>query len=140
MKLQLEIHVHMHDEFRAQQLAALSKSLSVSTFKLKHAIAGYTRKPGPHCRSEEIVMSELTEKVEQLKNEVNDAKTVMGSAEILINGFKDRLAAAVEAALAKGAPPETLTDITDITTALDDTGNALAAAVAANTPGEPEVQ
>jgi len=138
--MKIEIHVHVHDEFRAQQIAALSKSLSASTVKLKLAIAGYTKRPGTHSRSEEIVMSELTEKVEQLKNEVNDAKTVMGSATTLINGFNDRLKAAVEAAIAKGAPPETLTDITDITTALDDTGNALAAAVAANTPGEPEVQ
>ena len=67
-------------------------------------------------------MADLTE----LETEVAENTTVVGSAIALINGFKDRLAAA-------GVDPAKLAALRD---ALDINSNALAAAVEANTPAE----
>lgn len=77
------------------------------------------------------------EQIAALTAAVNKATTVEKSAEALINGFGDRLTAAVNEALANGATPEELQPLTDLGTALDAESDALAAAVQANTPAAP---
>jgi len=69
-----------------------------------------------------------------LTTQVQRATEVEKSAEILINGFQARLEAAVAAALANGATAEEIAPLTDLAKALDTEGDALAAAVVANTP------
>lgn len=72
-----------------------------------------------------------------LTTEVSEATTIMQSATVLINGFQQRLTDAVNAALANGATEAELQPLNDLVSALDTEGNALAAAVQANTPQAP---
>ena len=72
--------------------------------------------------------------LDDLKAEVENDVTVMGSATKLINGFAARLQAAVDAALANGATAEQLAPVTDEVAALKAGSADLAAAVQANTP------
>jgi hypothetical protein len=72
--------------------------------------------------------------LDQLTATVTRATTVETSAAELINGFSARLQAAVDAALANGATAAELAPVSDLATALDTESDALAAAVAANTP------
>lgn len=67
-------------------------------------------------------MSALTE----LQAEVSETKTVVQSAIVLIKGFK----AALDEAIAAGDPAA----LTALSTELDTSTNALAAAVSENTP------
>jgi hypothetical protein len=69
----------------------------------------------------------------ELVQEVSETTTIMESATVLINGFRDRLAAGIAAALANGATAAELEPLTTMKTELDTKGNALAAAVEANT-------
>lgn len=69
-------------------------------------------------------MADLT----KLQEEVQENGTVIGSAITLLNGLKAQLDAA-------GTDPEALKALSD---QLDSQSNALAAAVAANTPAETE--
>jgi len=69
----------------------------------------------------------MAQEINELETEVSEEVTVMGSATTLINGFADRLRDA-------GVDPAKLAKLQSD---LDTSGNALAAAVAANTPGEP---
>ena len=80
------------------------------------------------------VLTRLTEQVrtmsaelEILRTEVAENNTVIGSAIALLNGLKQRL----DDALASNDPPAALAELS---ASLDTTTNALAAAVAANTP------
>ena len=75
-----------------------------------------------------------------LTTEVGEATTIMASATALIGGFQSRLEAAVAAALANGASEAELQPLNDLVSALDREGNALAAAVQANTPSEPPAE
>lgn len=84
-------------------------------------------------------MSQLDEKIADLTVEVSENTTVIGSAVELINGFGDRLQAAIDAALAAGATETQLTALTDLKGALDTNEQSLAAAVAANTPPPPPI-
>lgn len=59
---------------------------------------------------------------------------VEASAEILINGMADRIAAAVQAAIANGATAEELAPVSDEVAAMKAGADRLAAAVKANTP------
>ena len=72
--------------------------------------------------------------LEQLKAEVTEDVTIMGSATKLINGFAARLQEAVNAALANGATAEELAPVTDELAALNAGSDELAAAIQANTP------
>lgn len=65
--------------------------------------------------------------ISQLETEVSEEVTIMGSAEVLINGFADRLRDA-------GTDPAKLAKLQSD---LDTSGNSLAAAVSANTPAAP---
>lgn len=65
----------------------------------------------------------------ELVTEVSESTTVMQSAIVLIEGFSARLQEAID-----NGNPETLRALK---ADLDATGNALAAAVAANTPAAP---
>ena len=69
----------------------------------------------------------MAQEITELETEVAEEVTVMASAEALINGFADRLRDA-------GVDPAKLAKLQSD---LDTSGNALAAAVAANTLGEP---
>jgi hypothetical protein len=68
-----------------------------------------------------------------LEAEVAEATSVMASATTLINGFSARLQAAVDAALANGATAAELEPVQAEIDALNAAGDALAAAVVANT-------
>lgn len=68
----------------------------------------------------------MAQDITALETEVSEEVTIMASAEKLISGFADRLRDA-------GADPAKLAKLQSD---LDTNGNALAAAVAANTPAE----
>jgi hypothetical protein len=68
-----------------------------------------------------------------LEAEVAEATTVMDSATALITGFAARVQAAVDAALANGATADELAPVQAEIDALNAAGDALAAAVVANT-------
>lgn len=78
-------------------------------------------------------MPTAKEEIAALTAQVNKATTVEKSAEVLINGFAQRLTDAVQAALANGATAEELQPLADLGVALDTESDALAAAVQANT-------
>ena len=63
--------------------------------------------------------------------------TVIDSAIELINGFSQRLADGIAAALAGGATAEELAPLTALKTDVDAKAAALSAAVTANTPTPP---
>jgi len=68
----------------------------------------------------------------ELTTEVSETVGVMQSATVLIEGIGARVQAAVDAAIANGATAEELAPVSQLVADLDTTGNALAAAVAAN--------
>jgi len=68
-----------------------------------------------------------------LEAEVAEATTVMASAVTLINGFAARVQSAVDAAIANGATEAELAPVQAEIDALNASGDALAAAVLANT-------
>lgn len=68
--------------------------------------------------------------------DVTKAIEVEKSAAILIKGFQKRLDDGIKAALAAGATKEEVAQLTTFSTDLKATSDDLAAAVAANTPGE----
>lgn len=72
--------------------------------------------------------------IDDLTAQVTKATEVEKSAQILIEGFGQRLTDAVNAALANGATAEELAPLTELGKALDAESDALAAAVVANTP------
>ena len=80
-------------------------------------------------------MAALDDKITALAAQVERDRTVNASAVTLINGFQARLDAAVAEAKAAGATDAQLTALTDLSTALANQQDALASAVAANTPG-----
>jgi hypothetical protein len=69
----------------------------------------------------------MAQEITELETEVSEEVTVMDSATKLVNGFADRLRDA-------GVDPAKLAKLQSD---LDTSGNALAAAVAANTPAAP---
>jgi len=69
-----------------------------------------------------------------LTTEITETVGVVQSATVLINGFGAKLDAAVAAAVQNGATEAELAPLTDLSAALDSETNALAAAVAANSP------
>lgn len=69
-----------------------------------------------------------------LEREINEAKSVMESATVLINGFQARLDAAVQSALDSGATAAQLEPFTSLSQELSNNTDALSAAVVANTP------
>ncbi len=71
--------------------------------------------------------------LDALKAQVEKNTSVEASAVILINGIKDRIQAAVNAALANGATEAELAPITDEIAALGASATSLGDAVAANT-------
>lgn len=76
--------------------------------------------------------------LEDLKTEVQNDVTVMGSATILINGFAARVQAAVDAAITGGASAADLAPVQAEVDALKAGSADLASAVAQNTPGATE--
>ena len=70
--------------------------------------------------------------LQQLADQVNATVGVEQSAVVLINGFAQRLADAVAAAVANGATEAELAPITDEIAAMKSASDQLAAAVAAN--------
>lgn len=67
--------------------------------------------------------------LDTLRTEVEENTTVINSAVTLINGLKAKL----DAAIASGDPAQ----LEALSASLDSSSNALAAAVAANTPTDP---
>jgi len=79
-------------------------------------------------------MSALDDKISALQTAVANETTVNQSAITLIQGFGQRLSDAIAAALAAGATDAELSALNDLQTTLGTNADALAAAVAANTP------
>lgn len=75
--------------------------------------------------------------LQDLITQVNRINAVVPSAVALINGIQARIDAAVAAALANGATAAELAPLTDLSSQLGAQDDALAAAVAANTPPAP---
>lgn len=59
------------------------------------------------------------------------------AAVVVLNGIKDRIQAAVDAALANGATAEQLAPVTSEIATLKSSSDALSAAIVANTPAAP---
>jgi len=78
-------------------------------------------------------MATAQEVIDGLATEVAEDTTIMESATTLINGFSDRLSAAIAAALAGGATAAQLMPLSDLQAALDASSTKLATAVSANT-------
>lgn len=72
--------------------------------------------------------------------EMTSAKTVMDSAVTFIGTVPGLISAAVDAALAAGATADQLKPVTDLADSLKASSDALAAALAANTPAPPPTQ
>ena len=75
--------------------------------------------------------------IDSLASQAAANESAEDSAVIVLQGLQARIDAAVQAALAGGATAEQLAAVTQISTDLKTHGDALAAAVAANTPGQP---
>ncbi len=76
-------------------------------------------------------MSQLEDEVQQLQQDVAAENTVIDSAVVLINGFAGKLQAAIDAAIAAGATPQQLQNLTDLHNTVTAKSAELAAAVAA---------
>lgn len=74
-----------------------------------------------------------SEVITNLTPQVARATTVVKSATILVKGIKDRIAAAVQEALANGATPEELAPLVSLGNELNTETDALAAAVLEHT-------
>lgn len=111
-----------------RQLAAAAKRLRRGRTALAAAVAASAASTQP-LRSSQVANPIVQETID----EVTEAVTTMKSATALINGFKGMLADAVEQAVANGATADQLAPFTDLKTALDTEGKALAEAVLANT-------
>lgn len=85
----------------------------------------------------EKLVSQLDDKITALQGTVSGLTTVVSSAVALISGIGQQITDAVNAALAAGATPVQLQGLTDLTVSLDAQKQALADAVAANTPPSP---
>lgn len=74
--------------------------------------------------------------IKELEAQLAKNREVESSAAQLINGIKDRIQKAIDAALANGATAEELAPLSDEVALMESSRSALAAAVAENTPGE----
>jgi hypothetical protein len=83
-----------------------------------------------------MAATQLQTQIAALQAEVAKDTTVIGGATTLINGFGARLEAAINAAMTAGVAPADLQALTDLQTQLGTSSDALAAAVAANTPAD----
>jgi ABC-type branched-subunit amino acid transport system substrate-binding protein len=72
--------------------------------------------------------------LDDLETQVKNTVDAEGAAVVLMNGFADRVTAAVNAAMANGATAAQLAPVTDEVNALKASSAALSAAVVANTP------
>lgn len=72
--------------------------------------------------------------LDALSAQIQKATTVEASADALIRGISQRIADAVQAALANGATAEELKPVSDLGTALDAQSDTLQADITANTP------
>jgi hypothetical protein len=79
-------------------------------------------------------MAVLDDKLTSLTAQVAANTTVIGSAEVLINGIADQIKAGVDAALAAGATPVQLQAITALQTTIQQNDDELTKAIVANTP------
>lgn len=72
--------------------------------------------------------------LDALSAQIQKATTVEASADALIKGISQRIADAVQAALANGATAAELQPVSDLGTALDAQSDTLQADITANTP------
>jgi hypothetical protein len=82
----------------------------------------------------DIMSGTLQTSIDAMTAEVARQTTVNASALALINGFSARLQAAIDAATAAGATPTQTAALSALQSTLTTNDDALAAAVAANTP------
>ncbi len=75
----------------------------------------------------------------ELDSQVKTNVNVEASAKLVIDGFQQHLADGIAAALAAGATPDAVQKLTSLDAALKNSSDALAASIAANTPGGPRV-
>lgn len=118
-------HIHTVDEHVLHVLERLSSRLDLIVMNLGTIERFNT------------MSAALQASIDQLKSDVTDLTTSVGSAEAMITGLAQQLADAIAAAQAAGATPQQLQDLTDLHSALAADTAGLAAAVAANTPASP---
>lgn len=82
-------------------------------------------------------MSLLDDKIADLTTEVAKNTTIATSAVALLKGIPALIDAAVTKALAAGATEAQLKGLTDLSAGLKENDQALADAIAANTPAQP---
>lgn len=75
--------------------------------------------------------------IDDLTAQVTANTTVVESAITLINGIQARIDTAVQAAIGNGATAEQLAPLADLSTALKNEDDKLAAAITTNTPAAP---
>jgi Mg2+ and Co2+ transporter CorA len=85
-------------------------------------------------QSMELKMTQMSDEIQTLKDDVAAERTAVDSATALISGFAAQLQAAVQAAQDAGATPQQLQDLTDLHTALTQQTTDLASAVANQSP------
>lgn len=115
----------------------LVRDLEASTDSLARAVCASDSSISftPRAQSETTAMANPV--IQQLIDAVTRNKVVVDSAVLLIQGIGDRITDAVNQALANGATAAELAPLTDLVTTLATETDALAAAVAANTPATP---
>lgn len=113
--------------------------LAASDKSLADAVAGAGSHTTPHEGKNMAKKAAPTGNptIDALIAQVDQDQTVIGSAVTLINGIAAQITAAVNAALAGGATAAQLAPLTDLTTSLAAADQALATAVANNTPAGP---
>lgn len=113
----------------------LTQVLRVSALSLGQALAPYQPKGVSMSKAFQLAM--VNPILQELATEVAKNVEVEAGAVVLINGFAARMDAAVEAAVANGATAEQLASIRNEISVMKVSRDALAAAIAANTPQGP---
>lgn len=101
------------------------------------AAAVAANKPNHTAKESDSIMAAPNPILDPLEAQVTSTVGVMQSAVALISGFAAAEAAAIQQALANGATADQLAPLTTLNTQLKAQTDALAAAVAANTPPAP---
>lgn len=116
------------------ELAAQTEKLRVSNDALQAALAPFLPQLSPELSAKGTDMNPI---LQALADQVTATTSAEASAVMLINGIAGRIADAVAQALAGGATAAQLQPVNDEVVALRASADALAKAIADNTPSAP---